>query len=234
MKKVCGWIFIVVLALCAACGDDDNGTTDPDPCPNGQTRNPVNGECRNDSDAGTQDTSSEDAGTTDTGNTDSGNTDSGNTDTGTADTGQADASDQDATQTGGGILYGVVTRQASTQPEEDGVGHLYIAVFVDDPISNRNNNELVGFQRIEDADVSADTAEIPYRIEGIEPRDDPYYIAAFLDDDATADTSDPSSAGPDTGDLVAIEQAFPPASPTVTVDQATEVEFDILLNFNMI
>jgi hypothetical protein len=231
-------VFVILVAFCAACGDDDNGSSDQNPCPNGQTRNQVTGECPDGGDTGVQDTSSEDATTSDSGSSDTGHEDADAADSGDQDATDQDAADQDAADqdTGdqtGGTLLGVVTREASTQPEEDGVGNMYIAVFGEDPIVNQDTDSLVGFQLIEDADVSADTAEVPYRVEGIPPRAEPYYVTAFLDDDNTADTSDPSAAGPDSGDLVAVESFLPPSSPQVTVDQATEVELDLLLNFNM-
>lgn len=101
-------------------------------------------------------------------------------------------------------------------------------------MSGLRAGEPVAFQLIEDADLAETSSEVPYELTGIPPRAEDDYVAAFLDDDGTSDdVSDPSEAGPDTGDLVAVGSTLPPSSPSVTIDTATEVNFTIELNFNM-
>jgi hypothetical protein len=45
----------------------------------------------------------------------------------------------------------------------------------------------VGVQLIENADLSSTSTQIEYRIEGIPPRAEAYYVSAFLDDDGNAE-----------------------------------------------
>jgi hypothetical protein len=113
-----------------------------------------------------------------------------------------------------------------------GRGNLYIAVFTEDPVTMGAGATPVANLRLDAVDMSADGASIPYTMPGIPPRAEPYFVTAFLDDNGTASTSDPSMAGPDRGDLVTIDAASF-GSPRVTVASATTVNFDIVLNFNL-
>ncbi|GAB5543086.1 MAG: hypothetical protein RLO52_26805 [Sandaracinaceae bacterium] len=141
------------------------------------------------------------------------------------DAGDPPAPDAAAGMTGG--LAGVVTRTA--MPRAGGVGHLYLAVFDRDPVTNRDTAMVVGRVIVEDADMSSADAAIPYAIDGIPPRAEPYFVSGFLDDNMNAGT-DPETAGPDRGDLVTLE-GF--GSPTVTVSSAETVAYDIVLNTNL-
>lgn len=237
---------VLAVALAAACGGESEGDGGGDDCAVGEVYNAISGTCEvSVGDAGSGDVVAEDAMSSDVEETDAGEVDAGagdaaggedvqQQDVQQEDVQQEDVGDEDVSQPSAGVLVGVVKRQASASPEEDGVGNLYIAMFDKDPISNRESAQLVGFQLIEDADLADASNEVAYRIEGITPRADEYYVTAFLDDDGTADTSNPEQAGPDGGDLVAVDSFFPPSSPKVTVDAATEVSFDVVLNFNMI
>ena len=130
--------------------------------------------------------------------------------------------------TGGATLVGTITRSAA--PAAGGVGHLYIAVFDIDPVMNRDTAMLIANSRVENADMSAADASVTYSVPGIPPRAEPYFVTAFLDDNMSVVATDASSAGPDRGDLVAI-MGF--GSPSVAATSATEVAFDIDLNFNL-
>jgi len=153
----------------------------------------------------------------------------GMADGGTA--GETDAGGAGGTDAGGtaaaGRLEGVVTRTA--EPRAGGIGHLYIAVFDRDPVTNRDSAVVVARTLIENADMSDDAAEIPYSVEEVPPRAEPYFVTAFLDDDGDAGM-DPETAGPDMGDLVVLEGL---GSPQVTVSSAETVSFDIVLNTNL-
>lgn len=129
---------------------------------------------------------------------------------------------------GGATLTGTITRSA--QPAAGGIGNLYIAVFTLDPVSNADTTVNVANARIENADMSADDAMVTYTMLGVPPRAEPYYVTAFLDDNGTVDTTDPANAGPDRGDLVAID-GF--ASPQVSITSETTVTLDLDLNFNL-
>lgn len=120
-------------------------------------------------------------------------------------------------------MSGVVTRTA--EPEEDGVGHLYVALFDDNPVSNQQQTPIAQ-ALIEDADMSASDAAIAYELADVPVRGAPYYVVAFLDDDGTVDTTNPAEAGPDTGDLISLDGLSPPQ---ITVSSPGDVELDIVL-----
>jgi hypothetical protein len=134
----------------------------------------------------------------------------------------------DAPSAGGGSMTGVVTRSA--MPAAGGRGDLYIALFTTDPVTDRMGARRVADARIENVDMSAAGARIPYTVSGIPPRSEPYFVTAFLDDNDTVDPTDPSRAGPDRGDLVAL-MGF--SSLRVTVSGTGTVTQDIDLNFNL-
>ena len=122
-------------------------------------------------------------------------------------------------------LSGSVVR--SVQPMAGGIGHVYIALFTQDPVTSMDPPAPVLTLLIENADMSAANAAIPYQLAGVGVRSEPYYVSAFLDDNMNAT---PDAAGPDRGDLVSLNGL---ASPSVTVDVATTIEFDIDLNLAM-
>ncbi len=136
--------------------------------------------------------------------------------------------DAGSTPGAGGTLAGVVTRSA--EPAAGGRGHLYIAVFTSDPVTDRTGAMNVARGIVEDVDMSAAGASIAYTVVGIPPRPEPYFVTAFLDDNGTVSATDPSNAGPDRGDLVALE-GF--ASPRVTVASEATATLDLVLNFNL-
>jgi len=136
--------------------------------------------------------------------------------------------DASAPMGGGATLTGTITRSAA--PAAGGRGSLYIAIFDVDPVMNRDSAMLIASARLEDVDMSGDGASVSYTVPGIPPRAEPYFVTAFLDDNMTVVATDPTMAGPDRGDLIAI-MGF--ASPSVAVTTATEVVFDLDLNFNL-
>lgn len=125
-----------------------------------------------------------------------------------------------------GVLTGQVTR--STAPKNGGIGPVFVALFERNPITSGENAGLVSFQRIEGVDFNPANTSIPYRLEAIPPRDEAYFIIAFLDDNMSADVSMPSSAGPDRNDLVSLDGV---GAPKVTIDMAGESMLDLDLNF---
>jgi hypothetical protein len=129
-----------------------------------------------------------------------------------------------------GTLFGSVTRTA--EPAAGGVGPLFIAVLDGEPVSlgGGPRPNVVAVTLIPDADMRARDASIPYRVTGIPPRAQPYYVSAFLDDNRNADTTSESNAGPDRGDLVSLNGI---GSFTVTIAEATDVRFNIVLNNRM-
>lgn len=153
--------------------------------------------------------------------------DAGGTDAATPST-DAAAADGGSTPGSGGTLVGVVTRTA--EPAAGGRGHLYVAVFTSDPVTDRMGAMNVARGIVEDVDMSAAGASVAYTVVGIPPRPEPYFVTAFLDDNGTVSATDPSNAGPDRGDLVALE-GF--ASPRATVASETTVTLDLVLNFNL-
>jgi len=140
----------------------------------------------------------------------------------------ADARVTDAGESESATLTGSITRSAA--PAAGGIGHLYIAVFTLDPVSNADTTELVGAARVDDVDMSGDGVSVVYAVTGIPPRAEPYFVTAFLDDNGTVVADDPAAAGPDRGDLIALD-GF--ASPQVTLSSATSVALDLELNFNL-
>ena len=139
-----------------------------------------------------------------------------------------DAGSVDAARPSGGSITGRITRSA--MPMAGGRGNLYIAVFTSDPVTDRMGARNVANARIENVDMRARDVSVPYTVSGIPPRAEAYYVTAFLDDNNTVDTSDPATAGPDRGDLVALS-GF--SSTRVTVADTRPVSLDLDLNFNL-
>jgi hypothetical protein len=133
----------------------------------------------------------------------------------------------------GAVLTGVVSRSGDPARDGDGIGNLYIAVLDSNPLAGFGGGggpapNAVGVQLIENADLSSTSTRLAYRIEGIPPRAEAYYISAFLDDDGNAEPG--AGAEPDRGDLLNLESLLPPALPTLVMDAASGYEYDIDLN----
>jgi len=94
----------------------------------------------------------------------------------------------------------------------------------------RDSASRVAESILEATDFSTEGARYEYNIEGIPPRAEPYFVIAFLDDNGTVDTSTPSLAGPDRGDLVSLD-GF--SSPQVTLSSPEVIMLDLDLNFSL-
>ena len=139
----------------------------------------------------------------------------------------------DVTAPTSAVLTGVVSRSGDPARDGDGIGDLYIAVLDGNPLAGFGGGggpapNAVGVQLIENADLSSTSTQIEYRIEGIPPRAEAYYVSAFLDDDGNAEPG--AGAEPDRGDLLNLESLLPPALPTLVMDAASAYEYDIDLN----
>jgi hypothetical protein len=121
-------------------------------------------------------------------------------------------------------LSGTVTRKAGTKPTAGGKGHIYVALFDGNPITDMMGAKLVGRALIENVDMNPESAAIPYKIEGIPPSGTERQVVAFLDDNKTATTANPA---PDKGDLVTIEIA---TFSGVKVKVAADTKLDLQLN----
>lgn len=130
-----------------------------------------------------------------------------------------------ASPSGAASLAGSVTRSA--MPTAGADGDVYIAVFDRDPVLDMANAVAVGSGFIEDADLSADGAMVPYAVDDIPVRAEPYFLIAFMDDNDNVDASDMASAGPDSGDLLSLRGL---ASVSVTLDSPGAHDLDIDLN----
>ncbi len=130
----------------------------------------------------------------------------------------------DATPGATATVAGDITR--SVEPAAGGVGHLYVAIFAEDPIVNMMQAPVAQL-RIENADMTAADVTIAYAVEDVPVRSAPYFVVAFLDDNGTVDADDPANAGPDTGDLISLMGL---GSPQVTVNHEGTVDLDLDLN----
>jgi hypothetical protein len=148
------------------------------------------------------------------------------------DTAGPDTVETDTVAPTGAVLTGVVSRSGDPASDGDGIGDLYIAVLDGNPLAGFGGGgatpNAVGVQLIENADLSLTSTQIEYRIEGIPPRAEAYFISAFLDDDDNAEPG--AGAQPDRGDLLNLESLLPPAIPSLVMDSATEFLYDIDLN----
>ena len=119
-------------------------------------------------------------------------------------------------------MGGIITR--SVAPSGDGVGELVVMVFEDDPMQNTSTPPVAWVSM--DADFSEDDSEVAYRVDQVPPRDEPYSIIVFLDDDLSG-----SASGPSSGDLVAMEAMM--SFPQVTISESKDYEASFELNFGL-
>ena len=123
-------------------------------------------------------------------------------------------------------LVGRVVRKATTKPQHGGIGNVYVAVFDGNPITDMNNAHVVGRVIVANADLSADTASVAYRVDGVPTRAAEYQVIAFLDDDHDATAQSPA---PNKGDLASIDLAgF--GGIKVTLAHAGDTSLDLPLN----
>ena len=117
-----------------------------------------------------------------------------------------------------GVLEGTVTR--SVAPTGDAIGTLRIALFSQPlgPDPGPPFGEIV----IKGADLSADDAEVPFRIENIPVSNKPYYVLAMLDDDESG-----VNQGPNNGDLIASGAQGQSPRADVLDEGVTELNLDL-------
>ncbi len=144
---------------------------------------------------------------------------------GVDDTASEDVSSPDAEPATTATIVGSISRSTDPGRGNDGAGDVFIALFDQDPITNRSQTPA-GAVIIPAVDLSADGASVAYSFPDVVPRAQPYFISAFMDDNGNASAS-LESAGPDRGDLVMLQSFLPPASKQVTVAAPGEVVFDV-------
>lgn len=146
---------------------------------------------------------------------------------------------EDMAPVGGATLKGVISRSAPPDNSVggDAKGDIYIGLFDQSPLMGfgmvNPNAMVVARVIVPNSDLSAQGATISYTLEGVPPRQEPYYIVAFLDDNSSVNAADPSSAAPDKGDLVALKSLIPPSFETVEIKTATEHTTNIDLSAAM-
>ena len=125
-----------------------------------------------------------------------------------------------------GSLVGHVSRKSTTMAQHGGVGNVYIAVFDGNPIADQANAKVVAQAVLMNVDLTASTASIAYRVDGIPARATEYQVVAFLDDDHNASATNPA---PSKGDLVTIDlMAFGGVKASVT--KSGDTTLDLQLN----
>lgn len=237
---------LLFATVAVGCGDDADST--------GPARTDAGDAAMTDTgaaDVGGTDTGATDAGATDTADAmdaDTDTTDAAPDDAGSMDAGPMDAANDaddaapdvtedatpDATEDAApdvgppttATLVGAISRSTDPSRGADAVGDVYIALFDNEPILDRDQMP-VAFLIVEAVDLSDPITTVPYRLEGIAPRAEAYWISAFLDDNGNASTDD---AGPDRGDLVMLERFVPPESRRVTIAEPGEQTQVIDLN----
>ena len=127
----------------------------------------------------------------------------------------------------GATVSGSVRRTAQPQSTGDARGPIYIAIFDQDPVINRDTAQVVARTVIDNADLSAPNATASYMLENVPVRATKYYFVGFLDDNASVDATNPEKAGPDKGDLVSLDGL---ASPKITLATAGASTYDVTLN----
>jgi len=127
----------------------------------------------------------------------------------------ADDDDDDSAATDANIS-GMVTRSGDFVKGQDGIGTVVVTVLAQDPKAGPPGMP-VAFTSVPDADLSASGASVSYSLEGLTPRVEPYYVVAFIDDDASG-----AMGGPNENDLVA-----QPVELTATTGGTYSVDLDL-------
>jgi hypothetical protein len=126
-------------------------------------------------------------------------------------------------------VTGLVQRTASTKPTHGGKGTVYVAIFDGNPITN-SSAAMVGRALLPNEDMSSDTAQVAYRVDGVPARAQPYQAIAFLDDANTVTAQNPK---PGSGDLVSLDLSSGFSGVPVTVPGPGDVTLDLPLNVTM-
>ena len=112
----------------------------------------------------------------------------------------------------GAALRGGVTR--STEVGGDGIGTLVVEV-----LNDGEGDEVIGAFQEPNADLGPSEASVRFTVRGLMPRNEPYWVRAWLDDDESGD-----QGGPTPGDLL--------SSSAVPVSITSEASFvvDLILD----
>ena len=132
------------------------------------------------------------------------------------------APDDDDTSVVTGSLSGDITRSADYS--DDGIGDLHVIVFGTNPIAGPGKPETIATALLPAVDLTDPATVVPYAVDGIPVRVDPYWITAIFDDNGTAS---PSGAPSDTGDLIPTINGDPP---TFVMDSSIGLTLDLELN----
>lgn len=138
--------------------------------------------------------------------------------------GEDPRSDEDR---GMATVYGQVVWAVTEYPEGwdgDRVGDLVLGVFAQDPSKGIFSFPVAA---VLERDVDLRAGALPFRLSGIPPREEPYYLTAFLDDDQNAGPV----PFPDRFDAVSVvEIAGEVKTPTVAIVRPGEQEQLIRVN----
>lgn len=253
LRRILVAVAAIPLLILSACADDTSSPMGVDDAAMDASTSDAGTSDAGGTDAGIGDTgmTDDDTGATDAGLTDAGASDTDPTDANTEDVMDAgidavgdagdvgaDAADDTSTEDASAdttedagepttvTLTGTISRSTNPSRGGDAIGDVFIALFDNEPILDRDQMP-VAFLIVEGVDLSDGITTAPYRLEGITPRAEPYWISAFLDDNGNASVDD---AGPDRGDLVMLERFVPPASRQVTLAEPGDVTYVIDLN----
>jgi hypothetical protein len=126
-------------------------------------------------------------------------------------------------------LVGLVKR-TSTQPQHGGKGSVYVAVFDGNPVTDASHAIVVARTLIANADLSADTAQVAYRVDDVPVRAAAYQVIAFLDDANAVSAANPAPAS---GDLISLQLAGGISGIPVTLTKPGDDPLDLPLNAAM-
>ena len=119
-------------------------------------------------------------------------------------------------------LSGTVTR--AVEPTGDGIGELFVGVFAESPMAG--GMEPVAMTTI-DVDFSSADAQVDYHLSTLGPREEPYFVLAYLDDNGSGVLT-----GLDSGDLVSMQSLG--TAWTISMPEAEDYTLDLELNIIMI
>jgi hypothetical protein len=126
-------------------------------------------------------------------------------------------------------LSGVVKRTA-TAPQHGGKGAVYVAIFDGNPVTDATHAVVVARTLLPNEDMSAASAEVAYRVDGVPVRPAPYQVIAFLDD---ADAVSASNPQPASGDLISLDLSGGISGVPVTLSNPGDAPLDLPLNAAM-
>ena len=123
-------------------------------------------------------------------------------------------------------LVGFVQR-TTTQPAHGGIGSVYVAVFDGNPVTDSASAVVVARTLLPNEDLSAENAQVAYRIDDVPVQSTAYQVIAFLDDANAVSASDPAPAS---GDLISLDLSGGISGIPLTVSQPGQITLDLPLN----